>query len=104
MPEKLPPERQLAEEYGVSRFTIRQALEKLASIGAIHMVQGSGNFINQGVRSNPLVYNSITEKKLIRFHSVCLACISGYRREKSNRFLLSAKIRSYGNSAGTLRR
>ncbi|MFP9228768.1 hypothetical protein A0E43_09435 [Pectobacterium cacticida] len=38
LPEKLPPERQLAEEYGVSRFTIRQALEKLASIGAIHMV------------------------------------------------------------------
>ena len=25
-PRKLPPERQLAEEYGVSRFTIRQAL------------------------------------------------------------------------------
>ncbi|CAM7527311.1 GntR family transcriptional regulator [Phytobacter diazotrophicus] len=25
-PRKLPPERQLAEEYGVSRFTIRQAV------------------------------------------------------------------------------
>lgn len=39
-PRKLPPERQLAEEYGVSRFTIRQALEKLVSIGVVRIVQG----------------------------------------------------------------
>lgn len=63
LPEKLPPERQLAEEYGVSRFTVRKALEKLVSIGAVHIVQGSGIYINPGVSSNPLVYNSITEKK-----------------------------------------
>ncbi|MEH2922737.1 GntR family transcriptional regulator [Samsonia erythrinae] len=77
LPEKLPPERRLAEEYGVSRFTLRQALEKLASIGAIHMVQGSGNFINQGVRSNPLVYNSITEKK---FNQISFRLLSLRRR------------------------
>ncbi|KHT30496.1 MULTISPECIES: GntR family transcriptional regulator [Pectobacterium] len=77
LPEKLPPERQLAEEYGVSRFTIRQALEKLASIGAIHVVQGSGNFINQGVRSNPLVYNSITEKK---FNQISFRLLSLHKR------------------------
>mgnify|MGYP004710852941 FL=1 len=63
LPEKLLPERQLAEEYGVSRFTVRKALEKLVSIGAVHIVQGSGIYINPGVSSNPLVYNSITEKK-----------------------------------------
>ncbi|MCR9003521.1 GntR family transcriptional regulator [Rahnella perminowiae] len=63
LPDKLPPERQLAEEYGVSRFTVRKALEKLVSIGAVHIVQGSGIYINPGVSSNPLVYNSITEKK-----------------------------------------
>lgn len=60
---KLPPERQLAEEYGVSRFTIRQALEKLVSIGVVEIVQGSGIWINQQARNNPLVYNSITEKR-----------------------------------------
>lgn len=75
LPEKLPPERVLAEEYGVSRFTLRKALEKLIGIGAIRRVQGAGNYINQGVRNNPLVYNSITEKKfsqisfrLLRLH------------------------------------
>ena len=40
-PRKLPPERQLAEEYGVSRFTIRQAVEKLASIGIVRIVKGN---------------------------------------------------------------
>ena len=61
--EKLPPERRLAEEYGVSRFTLRKALEKLVAIGAVRIVQGAGIFINPGVGNNPLIYNSITEKK-----------------------------------------
>ncbi|PLR35216.1 GntR family transcriptional regulator [Chimaeribacter coloradensis] len=61
--EKLPPERKLAEEYGVSRFTLRKALEKLVAIGAVRIVQGAGIFINPGVGNNPLIYNSITEKK-----------------------------------------
>lgn len=73
-PRKLPPERQLAQEYGVSRFTIRQALEKLARIGVVSIVQGSGIWINQQARNNPLVYNSITEKRFdqIRFRMISL--------------------------------
>lgn len=71
---KLPPERQLAEEYGVSRFTIRQALEKLVRIGVVRIVQGSGIWINASAHSNPLVYNSITEKRFdqIRFRMISL--------------------------------
>ncbi|VYT83623.1 GntR family transcriptional regulator [Metakosakonia massiliensis] len=73
-PRKLPPERQLAQEYGVSRFTIRQAVEKLASIGVVRIVQGSGIWINEQARNNPLVYNSITEKRFdqIRFRMISL--------------------------------
>ncbi|WES69587.1 GntR family transcriptional regulator [Superficieibacter sp. HKU1] len=71
---KLPPERQLAEEYGVSRFTIRQALEKLVRIGVVRIVQGSGIWINASAHNNPLVYNSITEKRFdqIRFRMISL--------------------------------
>ncbi|OON41503.1 GntR family transcriptional regulator [Izhakiella australiensis] len=65
-PRRLPPERQLALEYCVSRFTIRQALEKLVNIGAVRIVQGSGIWVNESVRNNPLVYNSITEKHFNR--------------------------------------
>lgn len=73
-PRKLPPERALAQEYGVSRFTIRQAVEKLASIGVVRIVQGSGIWINEQARNNPLVYNSITEKRFdqIRFRLISL--------------------------------
>ncbi|KQN64108.1 MULTISPECIES: GntR family transcriptional regulator [unclassified Erwinia] len=60
---KLPGERELAEEYGVSRHTVRAALKKLVSIGIIRVVQGSGIFVSENARSNPLVYNSITEKR-----------------------------------------
>ncbi|MCU5774703.1 GntR family transcriptional regulator [Erwiniaceae bacterium BAC15a-03b] len=74
---KLPPERQLAEEYGVSRFTIRQALEKLVSIGVINVVQGSGIYISERARSNPLVYNSITEK---RFDQIAFRLISLHKK------------------------
>ncbi len=58
----------------MSRFTIRQALEKLASIGVVRIVQGSGIWINEQARNNPLVYNSITEKRFdqIRFRMVSL--------------------------------
>lgn len=38
LPEKLPPERQLAGEYEVSRFTVRKVLEKRVSIGAMWIV------------------------------------------------------------------
>lgn len=48
---KLPPERQLAEEC----FTVRQALEKLASIGVVRIVQGLGAWIHEQARNNPLV-------------------------------------------------
>ncbi|HEY1843472.1 MAG TPA: GntR family transcriptional regulator [Buttiauxella sp.] len=74
---KLPPERQLAEEYGVSRFTVRQALEKLASIGLVDIVQGSGIWVNQQARSNPLVYNSITEK---RFDQIAFRMVNLHKK------------------------
>ncbi|MCL9777473.1 GntR family transcriptional regulator [Vibrio methylphosphonaticus] len=63
---KLPSERELAESYEVSRFTIRKALEKLESIGIVTVKSGSGIFINGDINNNPLVYNSITENSFRR--------------------------------------
>lgn len=83
-PRKLPPERQLAEEYGVSRFTIRQALEKLASIGVVRIVQGSGIWINEQTRNNPLVYNSITEKRFDQMR-YCMISLHKKRPEREDR-------------------
>ncbi|HRX58298.1 MAG TPA: GntR family transcriptional regulator [Eubacteriales bacterium] len=44
--DKLPTELELADRYGVSRQTVRQALEKLERDGLISKIQGSGSYIS----------------------------------------------------------
>jgi GntR family transcriptional regulator len=44
---RIPPEATLAEELGVSRTTIRDALGKLEHEGAIYRKQGAGTFVNE---------------------------------------------------------
>lgn len=50
------------EEYGVSRNTIRKALEKLKDIGIVSSVQGKGKII-QSISKKIRIFSSITEKK-----------------------------------------
>ena len=44
---KLPSERELCHEYGLSRTTVRQALLELSSKGYIKSVQGKGTYISK---------------------------------------------------------
>src|SRR5438309_945198 len=48
----LPSERQLAEDFAVSRITVRRAIEGLAQDGWIVSRQGSGNFVCTRVEKN----------------------------------------------------
>lgn len=43
--DRLPPERQLAEEFGVSRAAVREALSALDLMGLIEVRQGEGTFV-----------------------------------------------------------
>ncbi len=43
----LPPERELAEQMGVSRMTVRQALGRLADRGLLRREQGRGTFVSE---------------------------------------------------------
>ncbi|HJZ36089.1 MAG TPA: GntR family transcriptional regulator [Solirubrobacterales bacterium] len=45
--ERLPPEAQLAEAYGVNRLTIRRALEDLARAGVVRTEHGVGTFVSR---------------------------------------------------------
>lgn len=58
---KLPTQRDLAKKYGVSRYTIQEALKKLIDIGILYARQGDGIYIKKNIHKNPLVYNSMTE-------------------------------------------
>jgi len=51
--QKLPSEKTLADEFGVSRPILREALERLREQGIIHSRQGAGSFVRE-VRSVPL--------------------------------------------------
>ncbi|MFF3890389.1 GntR family transcriptional regulator [Streptomyces sp. NPDC001914] len=41
----LPSERELMQRYGVSRMTVRRAMERLAVEGRVYRVQGAGTFV-----------------------------------------------------------
>jgi len=44
---RIPPETELAQELGVSRTTIRDALSRLENEGSIYRRQGAGTFVNE---------------------------------------------------------
>ena len=44
--ERLPPERVLANEYGVARGTVREALNRLADEGMVEIRAGSGSYVS----------------------------------------------------------
>ena len=45
--DRLPPERQLAEQLGVSRPSLREAIQKLAARGLVMSRQGGGTFVTE---------------------------------------------------------
>jgi GntR family transcriptional repressor for pyruvate dehydrogenase complex len=49
--DRLPPERELAAELGVSRPSLREAIQKLASKGMIQSRQGGGTFVTDALES-----------------------------------------------------
>ena len=57
--EKLPPEIQLAEEFGVSRPVLRNALERLREEGIVHSRQGAGSFVRPLRQNVPLGFAKV---------------------------------------------
>jgi GntR family transcriptional regulator len=45
--QRLPTERQLSEQFGVSRLTVRRAVEQLAAEGEVYRIQGSGTYVTE---------------------------------------------------------
>jgi GntR family transcriptional regulator len=59
--EVLPQERELAETFGVSRTTVRQALQSLIEEGLIYSVRGRGTFVSRGRISKGLTLTSFSD-------------------------------------------
>ncbi len=57
----LPSERQLAADLGISRITVRKAIDGLAEEGLLVRRQGSGNFVGQRIEKNFAKLTSFSE-------------------------------------------
>ncbi|HMM83687.1 MAG: GntR family transcriptional regulator [Cryobacterium sp.] len=64
--EKLPTERDLAEQLNVNRLTIRHALGELEREGVIYRVQGSGTFVSASQISKSFEFTSFSEDMRMR--------------------------------------
>lgn len=62
----LPPERDLAEEFSISRITVRKALDGLVSEGFLTRRQGSGTFVAGRVEKNFSKLTSFSEDMIAR--------------------------------------
>jgi len=74
--ERLPPERELAEQLGTARGTIKKAYEELGRKGLIEAAQGRGSFVSAGSvpsagdrkeRAVALIDNSIDQLVKLKF-------------------------------------
>ena len=57
--DRLPPELELAAMLGVSRGTLRTALDRLADTGEITRRQGSGTYVGKAVRPTAFICSSL---------------------------------------------
>jgi GntR family transcriptional repressor for pyruvate dehydrogenase complex len=64
--DKLPNELQLAKSFGVSRPTVREAVQSLMSQNIIEIVRGKGTFVahNTGVTRDPLGLDFLADRDL----------------------------------------
>ena len=76
---RLPPERELAEQFGVSRPTIREAMIALEAKGLLSVRAGSGNYVNEVKQSrselgaNVSAFELIESRVLIEGEAAALA-------------------------------
>ncbi|WP_374471120.1 GntR family transcriptional regulator [Phenylobacterium sp.] len=64
--EALPPERDLAEEFSVSRITVRKALDGLVAEGLLLRRQGAGTFVASRVEKSFSKLSSFSEDMISR--------------------------------------
>jgi len=83
--ERLPAERALAERFGVSRPSLREAIQKLAAKGLLISRQGGGNYVVESLGStfsDPLLHllenNPEAQRDLLEFRQTLEASCAYY--------------------------
>ena len=64
---RLPSEQQLCDRFDISRFTIREALKQLTSLGLVHRRQGSGTVVISHTPKNAYVQKVSSMEELVNY-------------------------------------
>ncbi|MCA0156014.1 FadR family transcriptional regulator [Tsukamurella sp. M9C] len=59
---KLPVESELATEYGISKATLRQAVQALVHVGVLETIQGNGTFVRASDELGPVLSRYLAEE------------------------------------------
>lgn len=59
---KIPVESELATEYGVSKATLRQAVQALVHVGVLETIQGNGTFVRASDEVGPVLSRYLAEE------------------------------------------
>lgn len=89
---KLPPEPKLAKMLGVSRMTLRQALDLLNDDGLLKKIQGSGNYVTDHNQNTALgleqMGHPLLKGSLVTFDDIqttfCIQASNEYEKELLN--------------------
>jgi len=76
--EKLPSERKLSDLLGVSRASVREAIQALAFSGYLEVIQGKGTYILEIATKYDEIVNFFSE------FSNCLNCLSNKSKLTAN--------------------
>jgi GntR family transcriptional regulator len=89
--EQIPTESTMAENFGVSKITVRQALQELAELGYIRREHGRGTFVSQRkFDEGPRELNSFTEE------------MKGHKLTASSRIVAQSVEKADARVAGAL--
>jgi Transcriptional regulators len=69
--ERLPAERALAEQFGVSRPSLREAIQKLAAKGLLVSRQGGGNYVVESLGTTSAIRCCICWKATLKRSAIC---------------------------------
>jgi GntR family transcriptional regulator, transcriptional repressor for pyruvate dehydrogenase complex len=88
--DRLPPERELAQQLGVSRPSVRSGLKSLAAMGVVQIRQGAGTFITGGppvLGSEPLSFlaalHGFTRAQMFDARLVLEVAVAGLAAERA---------------------
>ncbi|WP_137888366.1 FCD domain-containing protein [Pseudomonas sp. 2FE] len=88
--ERLPAERALAEQFGVSRPSLREAIQKLAAKGLLISRQGGGNYVAESLGStfsDPLLHllesNPEAQRDLLEFRHTLEGSCAYYAAQRA---------------------